>query len=976
MGSTGGGVWKTTDGGVNWSNVSDGFFEAGSMGAIAVAVSDANVVYAGTGSACIRGNVSPGVGLYKSVDAGSTWTHGGLRDAGQIGRIQVHPQDANLVYVAALGHAFGPNPERGVFRSKDGGKSWEKVLYVNESTGAVDLAMDAFNPRVLYAAMWRAERKPWAILSGGEEGGVFKSADSGDTWKKLKGGLPEGIVGRIGVAVSPANPSRVWALVEAEEGGLFRSEDAGTSWSLVNPERSFRQRAWYYTHVYADPRDEDTVYVLNTGFYKSIDGGKSFGLIPVPHGDNHDLWLNPDDPRVMIESNDGGANVSYNGGKSWSPQLNQPTAEFYRVTVDDQFLYRVYGPQQDNSTISVPSRTRSGGITLQHWMAVGGGESGHIAVDPRDPSITYAGSYGGTIDRVNHKTGHVRSVMVYPQMALGNRARDLRYRFQWNAPIRISPHDPDVVYQTSQYVHKSTNGGQSWEAVSPDLTRNDPEKQDFPGQPITNDATGVEVYDVIFAFEESLREKGVLWAGSDDGLVHLSKDGGKSWKNVTPKGLPEWSTVNAIEISAHAPGRVFIAAYRYRNDDFKPYIFRTNDYGESWSLLTDGRNGIPASHFTRVVREDPDRKGLLYAGTEFGLYASFDDGLHWQSFQLNLPVTPVTDLKVHRQDLVVATQGRSFWILDDVTPLHAVNEAARSEAYLFAPRDVHRIETGEERGGERSSGVRDRLLAAWIPRGWVGDNPPSGAVIYTYFTGKPTEDVSYEILDASGAVVRQEKVAAKPGMNRFVWDLRYPGPEILKGAILWGGGTSGPRAVPGAYQVRVRSGAWSETKGFRVLKDPELDVTEADLEEQFDFLVEVRDEITKTHAAIGRLRDVKAQAGAIAERVKSEEITKAAKSLEEKLTAIEDELIQRKSKSRQDPINFPGKLDNQLVYLYGVAGEQDDKPTAGARERFTDLRKEVESQLSRLEEVLKMEVASFNGLVRQKDVPAIFVSGL
>jgi photosystem II stability/assembly factor-like uncharacterized protein len=976
MGSTGGGVWKTTNSGLDWANVSDGFFEAASMGALAVSESDPNVVYAGTGSACIRGNVSAGLGVYKSVDAGATWTHVGLRNSGQIGRIRIHPQDPNLVYVAALGHAFGPNQERGVFRSKDAGKSWEKVLYANDTTGAVDLSMDRKNPRILYAALWRGERKPWAIISGGEESGIYKSTDSGDNWTKLGGGLPEGLVGRIGVAVSPANPSRVWALVEAEKGGLFRSEDGGKSFSLVNPDRRFRQRAWYYTHVHAHPKDENTVFVLNTAFYKSTDGGKTFESIPVPHGDNHDLWLNSENPDILINSNDGGANVSRDGGRSWSPQLNQPTAEFYRVTVDDQFLYRVYGAQQDNSTISVPSRTRSPGITMQNWSAMGGGESGHIAVDPRDPNVIYAGSYGGTIDRVDLRTGHTRSIMVYPQMALGNAARDLEFRFQWNAPIRISPHDPNVVYMTSQHVHKTTNQGQSWEVVSPDLTRNDAEKQDFPGQPITNDATGVEVYDVIFAFEESPQQAGVLWAGSDDGLVHLSRDGGRNWTDVSPKGLPEWSTVNTIELSPHAPGRAFIAAYRYRSDDFKPYIFRTDDFGASWTLLTDGKNGIPANHFTRVVREDPDRRGLLYAGTEYGLYVSFDDGAHWQSLQLNLPVTPVTDLAVHRKDLVVATQGRSFWILDDLTPLHQLtDEIASSGAHLYLPRDAYRVEVQGVSGGERASTVSDRLLAAAIPRRWVGSNPPSGAVIYSYFAKKPDGETTIEILDRAGAVVRSEKIDGKVGMNRFAWDLRYPGAKLMEGVVLWGGDADGPKAVPGAYMVKLTSGSWSETRSFQLRKDPDLDVTEADLQDQFDLLVELRDRITETHDALRRIRDVKAQAKAIAERMKDDEVTKAADALSGKLTAVEEKLTQTKSTSRQDPINYPGQLDNQLVYLYGSIEEQDDKPTDSARTRFANLSKELEARLGQLREVVDSDVPAFNDLVKRKGASAIFVSG-
>ncbi|MFH1572701.1 MAG: glycosyl hydrolase, partial [Acidobacteriota bacterium] len=686
-GYTGGGVWKTQDAGQTWTSVSDDHFEAGSIGAITVADSDPNVIYVGTGSACPRGNISPGIGVYKSTDAGKTWRHIGLRESGQIGRIQVHPKDHDLVYVAALGHIFGSNAERGVFRSKDGGRTWEKVLFVSNKTGAVDISLDANNPRVIYAAMWTVVRKPWTIDSGSEESGLYQSTDGGDTWSKLGGGLPSGVVGRIAVSASPARPDRVWALVEAPEdrGGIFRTEDGGKTWRKINGERRFLQRAWYYIHIYADPKSPETVYVLNTGFYKSSDGGRTFQSYRVPHGDNHDLWINPHDPQKMINANDGGANVSFNGAQSWTGQMNQPTAEFYRITADNRFPYRVYGAQQDNSTASVSSRGSG------DFYDVGGGESGHIAVDPRNPDIVYAGSYGGTITRTDVGTGLSRSIMAYPESATGQRAADMKYRFQWNAPIRISPHDPDVVYHCSQFVHRSRDAGLSWEIISPDLTRNDKSKQDYSGNPITHDNTGVEVFGTVFALEESPRVAGLLWAGSDDGPMHLSRDNGKTWKNVSPTNIPPFGTVNMIDLSAHDPGRAFIAVHKYREDDFKPYVFRTNNYGESWDLLTDGRNGIPANHFVRVVREDPDRKGLLYAGTEFGMYISFDDGAHWQKFQLNLPVTPITDLMVYRKDLLVATQGRSFWILDDLSPLHQINkDTAAAKVHLFAPRAAYR----------------------------------------------------------------------------------------------------------------------------------------------------------------------------------------------------------------------------------------------------------------------------------------------
>ncbi len=987
MGSTGGGVWKTTDGGLTWRNVTDGQLGSGSIGAVAVAPSDPNVIYAGTGSACIRGNVSPGDGIYKSTDAGKTWVHVGLEDAGQIGRIAVHPEDPDLAYVAVLGHAFGPNEQRGVFRSRDGGKTWERVLFVSDRAGAVDLALDPTNPRILYAAVWEAVRKPWMFVSGGEGSGLYRSRDGGDTWEKLERGFPSGLKGRIGVAVSPARPGRVWAIVEAEDGGVFRSDDGGDSFRRVNAERKLRQRAWYYTHIYADPRDEDTVYVLNVGLYRSTDGGKSFEFIRAPHGDHHDLWIHPEDPRILINGNDGGANVSYNGGATWSTQANQPTGEFYRVTVDDQFPYRVYGAQQDNSTVSIPSRTSGSGITRADWYPVGGGESGHIAVDPRDPSIVYAGSYGGTITRYDHRTREVRHILAYPQLALGQAPRDLKYRFQWNAPIRISPHDPSTLYHCSNYVHRSRDGGQSWETISPDLTRNDPEKQDYSGGPITRDNTGVEVYGTIFAFEESPHTPGLLWVGTDDGRVHLSRDAGAHWEEITPGKMPEWGQVNMIELSAHGPGRALLAVTRYKLDDFKPYIFRTDDYGRSWTLLTDGKNGIPADHFVRVVREDPVRRGLLYAGTEFGLYVSFDDGRHWQTLQLNLPVTPVTDMVVKDDDLVVATQGRAFWILDDLTPLRQLGpEAREAPAYLFAPAKTYRT-----RGGDGEPAAES-----------AGKNPPEGALIFYTLAEAPAEgeELVLEILDDRGNLVRrfssleEERRApdpyaefrveppeprllpAKAGVNRFVWDLRYPDLEITKGTVLWGS-PRGPRVVPGTYRVRLVRGDWSQERPLEVLQDPRVQATVEELREQFELAREIAETIHEVHRTIRTIRGVReqieellgrAEQGApeafAALRAQGESILNAVREIENRLT-------QPRSESAQDPLNFPPQLDNDLLYLYGVVLSADARPTAGARQRWADLREEASAWLGRASRVFTQDLAAFNENVRSRGIPPI-----
>ena len=982
FGATGGGVWKTINAGLTWQNVSDGFFEAGSIGAIDVAQSDPNVIYVGTGSACPRGNISPGVGVYKSTDAGKTWTHVGLRDAGQVGRVRIHPTNPDLVYLAVLGNIFGPSEARGVYRSRDGGRSWDKVLYINDGTGVVDLAMDPGNPRVLYAAAWTVRRQPWTIDSGSKDGGIFKSTDGGDTWKKLEGGLPTDVlVGRIGITVSPANPDRVWAQVEAADnkGGVYRSDDAGKTWQRVNTTRALQQRAWYYTHIVADPQSADTVYALNVNFHKSTDGGRTFQTIQVPHGDNHDLWINPTNNKVMVYADDGGAGVSLDGGKTWTEQLNQPTAEIYRVTVDSRWPYRVYGAQQDNSTVSVPSVAppsfSGGGVD---FYDVGGCESGHIAVDPRKPNIVYAGCYGGAISRKDTDTGISESVRVYPELQTGHRAADMKFRFQWNAPIRISPHDPDVVYHASQHVHRSRDAGHSWEVISPDLSRNDKTRQDYSGKSgITRDSTGVEVFGVVFALEESPVAKGLLWAGSDDGLMHVSRDAGKTWTNVTPKDMPEFGTVNMIDLSAHDPGRAHVAVHRYRQNDFTPYIFQTSDYGQTWRRLTTGKNGIPANHFVRVVREDPDRKGLLYAGTEFGMYVSFDDGVHWQRFQLNLPVTPITDMLVHRQDLVVSTQGRAFWILDDVTALHQVSgDVTKGQAWLYKPRAGYR------------SGTR-------------------GIPIHYYLPADATEPVKIEILDAKGAAVatftgtpgkesestlppgmpaqfaeffRGPQVGLKAGLNRFMWNARRsPIFTIPRGTVLWGGfgPPAGPKVVPGTYQAKMSMGAWSQTVPLEVKGDPRISTTQADYDTQLAMATEVGERLKTVYEQLGALRAVKEQATAIGDRVEKagqgDEIAKAAKALNEKLKEAEGALTQLQGEGGQDALNFPGMLDNQLLELYDEVADGDKKPSKGATDRWADLAPRVDAALAQLKTVMDTDVAAFNDVVQKKNLAPVLV---
>ena len=976
FGGTGGGVYKTTDAGHNWTNVTDGFLGVGAVGAIEVAPSDVNVVYVGTGSACPRGNISVGDGMYRSTDAGKTWEHIGLRHAGQIGAIVVHPDDPDLVYVAALGYIFGTNEERGIFRSRDGGSTWEKVFFLSDRTGFVDIQMDPNNPRILYAGAWRAERKPWTMISGSEDGGIYRSKDGGGTWEKVDGGLPTGMVGKTAIAISPANSDRIWVLVEVEgnEGGLYRSDDGGESFTRINGDANLRQRPWYYIHIYADPQDENTIYGLNVGFHKSIDGGRTFPeRIRVPHGDNHDLWINPENPMNMINANDGGANVSFDGGQSWTDLNGQETSEMYRVYVDDQWPYRIYGSQQDNSTISVPSR--GGFSVVPDWYQVGGCESGHIAVDPRDPDIIYAGCYGGAITRVNRKTGEFRQILHYPQLQLGQAARDLNYRFQWNAPIRLSPHDPDILYHASQVVHMSRDQGQSWQVISPDLTTNNPEHQDYAGGPITRDSTGVEVYNTLFSFEESPHTPAELWAGSDDGRVHISRDRGETWTEITPGDMPEGGTVNVIEMSSHDPARVFIAVYRYRENDFRPYIFRTNDAGENWDLLTDGTNGIPPTHFTRAIREDHDRKGLLYAGTEFGLYVSFDDGAHWQRFQNNLPVSPVTDLQVHRKDLVIATQGRSFWVLDDLSPLHQItDETMAADSVLYAPRTAY--------------------------RGGFG----GAAQIQYHLKSEPESAITLEILDSEGNSVRKvtgqpgaaapsgpvspfaaffgggarARLPAAAGLNSFRWNLRSEGIQRPPGVVHWGG-TPGLSVLPGTYEVRLTVGEDTHMQPLEVAMNPNLSSTVEDLAKQRELGETVAGEITKLFDALNRLRDVKTQAGDIVGRLRQagradEELGTLSKALTDRLTEIEETITQTNSKSSQDPINFPPQIDNQLVTLYGYIVQADYEPTAGAYQRFDDLKPDLDAIHTDLEAAMTEHLTPFNERVASLGVPAVVVA--
>ncbi len=970
MGATGGGVWKTVDGGMTWLPVADEYLGSGSIGGIAVAPSDPNVVYVGTGETCIRGNTSPGDGMYKSTDAGKTWAHIGLRDGGQIGEVRVHPTNPAVVYAAVFGHAFGPNETRGVYRSKDGGVTWERVLYRDENSGAIDIVLDPNNPRIIYAALWQARRMPWGMESGGPGSGLFKSSDGGDSWTEISrnSGLPEATLGKIGIAVSPANSERVWAIVEAEDGGVFRSDDAGETWRRVNDDRSLRQRAWYYTHIYADPQNENTVYVLNVGFHKSTDGGRTYERVGTPHGDNHDLWIDPNNALRMIEGNDGGANVTYNGGVTWTRQDNQPTAQFYHVTTTEHFPYHVCGAQQDNSTLCTPSRTTGFGITMQDWYTVGGCESGYIAVRPDNPDVSYAGCYGGQLGRYDRATGQERAINAWPDNPMGWGAADLKYRFQWTYPIVLSPFDPDELYISANVVFRSRNEGQSWEVISPDLTRNDKSKQISSGGPITKDNTSVEYYATIFALVPSRHDRNTIWAGTDDGRVWVTRDGGGDWQEITPRNMPAWGLVSIIEESTHNPGAAYVAVNRYKLDDFSPYIFKTTDYGRSWRTIV---RGIPEDHYIRVVREDPARRGLLYAGGEFGVYVSFDDGEHWQSLQLNLPVTPVRDMVVMENDLVLATHGRSFWILDDLTPLHQLGaDVAAADVHLFAPRRTYRMGGGGFGGFEPG----------------VGNNPPNGAVIYYYLADEPQEEVKLALLEADGTLIREFSsrpergreegdVAVEAGMNRFVWNLRYPDASEFPGMIMWAGTTAGPRAVPGTYQVRLTVGERELTETFEIVKDPRIDATQADLQEQFDFLIRIRDRVSEANDAVARIRDIRAQIDAALERVEGESFAEAvserARQIKQALSEVENAIYQTQNRSRQDPLNFPIRLNNKIAGLTGVVSSADAKPTQQSYEVFEDLSGQLQVQLDRLAEIIATEIPAFNAAMAEHAVPAV-----
>ncbi len=963
FGATGGGLWKTVDGGNEWFPVTDGQINSSSIGAVAVAETNPDIVYTGGGETQLRGSITQGEGVYKTTDGGKTWRSLGLKDTQAISRIRVHPTNPDIVYVAALGHPYGDNEERGVFRSTDGGNTWKKVLYVSPKAGAADLIIDRTNPKVLYASTWQVYRKAWKMWGGGPDCKLWKSENGGDTWVELtkNPGMPEGPIGKIGVTVSPADPNRVWAVVEANEGGVFRSDNGGWTWKKVNDERKLRQRAFYYSRLVADPLDRDIVYGLNVDFWKSTDGGVTFDKeIQVPHGDNHDLWIDPNNPMRMISSNDGGACVSLNGGETWTEQ-DYTTTQFYHVMATSDVPYHVAGAQQDNSTLAMPSdgwdHMMARGPNHGWYYAVGGGESGWITQSPTDPDVFYAGSQGALLTRYNRKTGQIRDIQVYPRFFSGEPASALPERWQWTFPIMFAPKDPNIMYTCSQHVWKTTNDGQTWEKISPDLTYADPETLGPTGGVITNDMNGPEIYATVFALAPSFHDVNTIWAGSDDGKVHITQNGGKSWKDITPKDLPKFSRISIIDESQHKPGTLYLAANRYQVDDRQPYVFKTTDYGKTWTKII---TGIKDGHFARVVREDPEKPGLLFLGTEHGAYVSFNAGDLWQPLQLNLPDTPIRDLVIKDSDVVLGTHGRGFWILDDINPLRQLTpELAKQNTILFKPSDPIR-------------GIYDLKVQ--------------------YFLRNPLDSVKIEILDAQDKVISthigKEKVnkvnpnlpwwmsggSSKPttgsGLNSFTWDLRYPGATVFDGIIIWSGRPQrGPSAPPGNYKVRFTAGSYTATHPFKIVMDPNLKgVTEADLKETFDLAMKIRDKESAANEAVIKIRAVRKKIEAGLKTTNDPAVTTAAKDFLDKITVIENDLYQTKNQSGQDPLNFPIKLNNRLSSLRRSIETGDAKPTDGAYVVFKELSAELDGHLTKLNTLMNGALPNLNQSLSLDDV--------
>jgi photosystem II stability/assembly factor-like uncharacterized protein len=946
FGATGGGIWKTTNAGKTWQPVSDGFLKTGSVGAIAVSESNPDIILAGTGERDIRGNISHGDGVYLSEDAGKTWKHVGLKSSQNIGRVAIHPSNPDIMYAASLGPIYGRSSERGLYKSTNRGQTWRRILAGGSQSGTVHLSLDPKNPDIILASNWEMYRTPFSMSSGGTESALFKSTDGGESWSNISRnpGLPKGLLGKIGMTISPADSKRYFAQIEAEDGGLFRSDDAGATWEKVNENRNFRQRAWYYSHVIADPKDKDVVYALNVGFGKSTDGGKTFTNIRVPHGDNHDLWIAPDNPKRMIEANDGGACVSSDGGVTWT-ELAFPTGQFYHVSTDNAFPYNVLGAQQDNSTVRIPSRTTGSGITKDDWTSTAGGESGYVAAHPKFPHIVFGGNYSGSLDMLNHLTKESRSVDPWPDNPMGHGAIDLDQRFQWTYPILFSKHDSNVMYTCSQFVLRSTNMGKTWKKISPDLTRNDPATLQASGGPITKDNTGVEYYATVFTLAESPKDRNTLWAGSDDGLIHITRDGGKSWANITPPNMPRNGLASMIEASPFEAGTAYLAVDNHENNDFAPYAYKTTDFGKTWTTIT---NGLASDSFLRVIREDQKRKGTLYAGTETGVWISVDSGSNWKSLSLNLPVTPVHDIAWKEDDLVIATHGRGFYILDDITPIQQWDSKwAKSIPKLFDPKDPTLAQWGGSAPGE-------------------GANPLSG-IVFSYYL--PTDQkVTFEFFDSKGKSLRKFESAGKKGFNRQATRLSYPSFKNIPGTILWGAFSSPIDAPPGEYSVTMNADGYKETHKFSLRKNPSHAATEKELIEKFKFTNEIIESTNQCQEAILSIRQVRKDLTESNE--KAGNLTSVSKLIDD-LTKLEENLYQTKNKSGQDPLNYPIRLNNRLAALISTVSSSDFGPTDGAREVFAKLKQLLKVEMSTFDRLMTKELERANKELTEKGQKAV-----
>ena len=994
MGTAGGGVWKTEDAGNTWEPISDGYY-GGSIGALAVSESDPNIIYVGEGEQTLRGNVSSGMGMWKSLDAGETWEYIGLPKSEHISRIRIHPKNPNIVYVGVIGNLWKPNNERGLYKTIDGGKSWSKILFVSDKAGVGDIILDPNNSRIIYASTWEMKRNGYRMDSGGPDSKVFRSYDEGETWEDISefNGLPSFPWGIVGIAISPVNSKRIWMMIEADEGGVYRSDDGGNNWKKINSNRALRQRAWYYTRIYADTQNEDKVYVLNVSYGVSTDGGKTFTLKNAPHGDHHDLWIDPYNNMRLAIADDGGGQISNDGGDNWTTYFNQPTAQFYRVTTDNAFPYRIYGAQQDNSTIRINHRTSSSSITERDWEPTAGGESAHLAPDPKNNDIVFGGTYKGYMMMKDHSNGQNRSVNIWPDNPAGSGAEVMKYRFNWNFPILFSPNDPNKLYAGSNYLHLSTNGGQSWQTISGDLTRNIPETIKSSGGPITQDNTGAEFYANIFAIAESELEEGVIWTGSDDGLIHVTKDGGKTWENVTPPSniSPRLNMINCIDVSPFEKGKVYVAATSYKFGDYTPYLYKTDNYGKTWELIT---NGIPENYYTRALRSDKKRPGLLYSGTEWGMFISFDDGENWSNFQLNLPVTSIRDIHVKENDLILATHGRSFWMIDDLTPLHQLNEKNKdSNVILFKPDLSYRM---AQSGGWRKPNT---LL--------VGENHPNGVIINYYLKNYNSDSdfLKIEILNKDGSIIRSftnnvekmmdsidenpvlsnsndidyalassnlKTIMPKSGGNRLIWDMRYPGFTSFDGMVFYSSPNTGPKVTPGKYDVVLTYNNETIKREFEIVKDPRVKITQVDYEKQLDFLLRVRDEVSKANQIIIDIRKIKNDLDFLLQKVKGkDQIIQLIIKYKKELDVIENNIHMTKNQSRQDPLNYGIRINNRIAFLLADSQRGDYPPTNQSLEFFESIKEELNIEISNFKKVLNTYTMQINNMIEDNAIKFI-----